>query len=125
MKTKVAMMFGGKSVEHEVSVISGIQAIMNMDTDKYEVIPVYLTKNNDMYVGEKIGDIESYKDIDALLKKCGLPVSDPAPMDELFTLSLRDKKHLSDGMNIVICPDIGESKVVKMSVDEYRDFLRS
>ena len=34
MKTRVAMLFGGKSVEHEVSVISGIQAVMNMDTDK-------------------------------------------------------------------------------------------
>ena len=42
MKTRVAMLFGGKSVEHEVSVISGIQAVMNMDTDKYEVIPVYM-----------------------------------------------------------------------------------
>ena len=31
MKTRVAMLFGGKSVEHEVSVISGIQAVMNMD----------------------------------------------------------------------------------------------
>ena len=40
MKTKVAMMFGGKTVEHEVSVISGIQAIKSMDTDKYEVVPV-------------------------------------------------------------------------------------
>ena len=36
MKTRVAMIFGGKSVEHEVSVISGIQAILSMDTDKYE-----------------------------------------------------------------------------------------
>lgn len=69
MKTKVAVMFGGKSVEHEVSVISGIQAIMNMDTDKYEVIPVYLTKRNEMFVGEDIGKIESYKDIDGLLKR--------------------------------------------------------
>ncbi len=54
-------MFGGKSVEHEVSVISGIQAIMSMDTDKYEVIPVYINKNNEMYIGDKIGDIEAYK----------------------------------------------------------------
>lgn len=69
MKTKVAMLFGGKSVEHEVSVISGIQAILNMDTDKYEVIPVYMTKKNEMYIGEEIGKIESYKDIDALLAK--------------------------------------------------------
>ena len=51
MKTRVAVMFGGKSVEHEVSVISGIQAIMSMDQEKYEVIPVYLTKKNEMYVG--------------------------------------------------------------------------
>lgn len=69
MKIRVAVLFGGKSVEHEVSVISGIQAIMNMDAEKYEVIPVYMTKNNEMYVGEQIGDIEQYKDIGALLKK--------------------------------------------------------
>ncbi len=69
MKTRVAMLFGGKSVEHEVSVITGIQAIMNMDTDKYEVIPVYMTKENEMYVGDAVGDIEQYKNIDELLKK--------------------------------------------------------
>lgn len=69
MKTRVAMMFGGKSVEHEVSVISGIQAILSMDLEKYEVIPVYLTKNNEMYVGDEIGKIEAYKDIAALLEK--------------------------------------------------------
>lgn len=69
MKTKVAMLFGGKSVEHEVSVISGIQALLSMDTEKYDVIPVYLTKNNEMYIGDEIGVIESYKDIPGLLKK--------------------------------------------------------
>ena len=69
MKTRVAMMFGGKTVEHEVSVITGIQAIMSMNTDKYDVIPVYMTKKNEMYVGEDIGKIESYRDIDGLLKR--------------------------------------------------------
>lgn len=69
MKLKVAMLFGGKSVEHEVSVISGIQALMNMDTDKYEVLPVYMTKKNEMYIGSEVGKIESYKDIDGLIKK--------------------------------------------------------
>lgn len=69
MKTRVAMMFGGKSVEHEVSVITGIQALMNMNTDKYDVIPVYMTKKNEMYIGDEIGNIDSYKDIDLLLKK--------------------------------------------------------
>ena len=63
------MMFGGKTVEHEVSVISGIQACMAMDTDKYEIIPVYMTKENEMYIGEGVGDIRSYRNIPELLKK--------------------------------------------------------
>ena len=69
MKTRVAMLFGGKTVEHEVSVISGIQALLAMDTDKYDVTPVYMTKDNDMYIGEDIGKIEAYRDIPGLLKK--------------------------------------------------------
>lgn len=69
MKLRIAMMFGGKSVEHEVSIISGIQAIMSMDTEKYDVVPVYITKKNEMYVGDDIGKIDSYKDIDGLLAK--------------------------------------------------------
>lgn len=69
MKTKVVLIFGGKSVEHEVSVISGIQAFMNMDTEKYDVIPLYMTKDNEMYIGDGVGVIESYRDIPALLSK--------------------------------------------------------
>lgn len=69
MKTRVAVMYGGKSVEHEVSVISGIQALMNIDTDKYETIPVYITKQNEFYVGDDIGKIEAYKDIDGLIAR--------------------------------------------------------
>ena len=69
MRSTVAMLFGGKSVEHEVSVITGIQALLSMDTDKYDVIPVYMTKKNEMYIGDSIGDIEAYKDIPALLNK--------------------------------------------------------
>ncbi|MBO4908396.1 MAG: D-alanine--D-alanine ligase [Lachnospiraceae bacterium] len=69
MKTRIALMFGGRSVEHEVSVISGIQAYMAIDKEKYEITPVYLTKNNEMYVGEDVGKIESYRDIPALLNR--------------------------------------------------------
>lgn len=69
MKIKVGVFFGGKSVEHEVSVISGIQALMAFDKDKYEAIPIYITKENEMYTGEAIGDIKNYKNIPELLKK--------------------------------------------------------
>ena len=69
MKLKVAVLFGGKSTEHEISIISAIQAIGYINTDKYEVIPVYITKNNDFYVGEFVGNIEEYTHIPELLKK--------------------------------------------------------
>ena len=69
MKTRIALLFGGRSVEHEVSVISGIQAYMSIDRDRYDVTPVYMTKESDFYVGEDIGDIKSYRDIPVLLKK--------------------------------------------------------
>ena len=52
MKTKLAVLFGGKSVEHEISVISALQAIENLNRDKYDIIPVYISKCGDMYTGE-------------------------------------------------------------------------
>lgn len=69
MKTRVAVLFGGNSVEHEVSVISAIQAIMSMDTDKYEITPVYIAKNGEMYIGDNVGNIDAYKNIDKLIKE--------------------------------------------------------
>lgn len=69
MKIKIAVLFGGKSTEHEISIISAIQAIGNINRDKYEVIPIYITKNNEFYVGENIGKISSYTDIPKLLRE--------------------------------------------------------
>lgn len=70
MKTKVALFFGGKSVEHEISVISAIQAMAALSPEKYEVIPVYITKNQMMYTGERLKKIDAFEDIDGLLQSC-------------------------------------------------------
>jgi len=69
MKIKLAVLFGGKSVEHEISIISAIQAIRSLNKEKYDVVPVYITKNNEMYTGECIDKIEEYSNLKALLKK--------------------------------------------------------
>ena len=68
MKIKIGVFFGGKSVEHEVSIITAIQAIENMDKNKYDIIPIYISKENKMYCGEYIGDITRYINIDDLIK---------------------------------------------------------
>ena len=42
MKIKLGVFFGGRSVEHEVSIITAIQAINKIDEVKYEVVPIYI-----------------------------------------------------------------------------------
>lgn len=69
MKIRVGVFFGGKSVEHEVSVISGLQAYNSFDKEKYEPIAIYITKDNELYTGEAVADISNYKNIPELLKK--------------------------------------------------------
>lgn len=69
MKIKIGVFFGGQSVEHEVSIISALQAVNNFDRSKYDIIPIYITKRNEFYVGNEIGGIEAYQNIPALLKK--------------------------------------------------------
>lgn len=69
MKIKVALLFGGKSTEHDISVISALQAKNSIDRDKYEVYAVYMTRENEMYYGESTGDIKAYRNIDKLLSE--------------------------------------------------------
>lgn len=69
MKTNIAVFFGCRSVEHEVSIISAVQAMRSINRDKYDVTPVYVTKDGKMYTGEKMFEIESFRNIDALLKE--------------------------------------------------------
>lgn len=70
MKIKVGVFFGGKSVEHEISVITMNQAINSLNPDKYEIVPIYIAKNGVMYTGDDLLDLYSFKDMDVLLKRC-------------------------------------------------------
>lgn len=70
MKINLAVLFGGRSVEHEVSVISAVQAMASINKEKYNIIPVYMTKKSEFYTGEGLMDINNFKDIPALLKEC-------------------------------------------------------
>ena len=72
MKLNVAVIFGGKSTEHEVSIISALQAIENIDKDKYNVLPVYMDKKGDFYYSSEnlLTDSNNFRDINSLLRKC-------------------------------------------------------
>ncbi|MEA4892813.1 MAG: D-alanine--D-alanine ligase family protein [Peptococcaceae bacterium] len=70
MKINLGLFFGGKSVEHEVAVISASQTLAALDPEKYEVIPIYITKDNELYTGQALKDIANFKDIKNLLSQC-------------------------------------------------------
>ena len=57
MKTNVAFFYGCRSVEHEVSIISAVQAMNAVNKEKYDITPVYVTKNGEMYSGSALFNI--------------------------------------------------------------------
>lgn len=62
MKIKVGVFFGGRSVEHEISVISAMQTMLALDEAGYEVLPIYISKTGAFYTGDGLREVENYKD---------------------------------------------------------------
>ncbi len=63
---KVGVIFCWKSVEHEVSIVTAIQSIENLDTNKYQIIPIYISKQGIWYTGELLKNIDNYKQLDQI-----------------------------------------------------------
>lgn len=79
---KLAVIFGGVSTEHDVSVISGTSVISKLDKEKYDILPIYIDKNGVWYkytkdineieiaeMGEKLQNLEKIDNIIETLKK--------------------------------------------------------
>lgn len=68
-KKKVAVIFGGRSPEHDVSVVSGLQVLGAVDSDEYEAFPVYISPDGKWYVGDILRDRDNYLIEGAKLKQ--------------------------------------------------------
>lgn len=66
MKIKVGVIFGGETVEHEVSIITAVQAMEHINRDKYEVVPIYISKDRIWYTSPMLLDIDVYRDFNEL-----------------------------------------------------------
>ena len=66
MKIKVGVIFGGPTVEHEVSIISAVQAMEHLNKEKYDIYPIYISKERTWYTGKMLADIDIYRDFDTL-----------------------------------------------------------
>lgn len=68
MRLKVGVIIGGRSVEHDISILSGLQVYHALDSKKYQKTLIYLTKENEMLIGSKLTKIETYQKND--FKNC-------------------------------------------------------
>ncbi len=78
MKTRIGVFFGGRSTEHEISVISASQAMHAINRDKYDVTPIYISKQGRFYTGDALFDVANYRDIPSLLAKCTQVYMEPS-----------------------------------------------
>ncbi len=68
MKTTIGVFFGGRSTEHEISVLSACQAMAAINKEQYDIVPVYISKQGHWYTGPEFTVTENYRNIDKLLE---------------------------------------------------------
>lgn len=102
MKTVIGVFFGGRSTEHEISVISANQAMAAIDGNRFDVVPVYVTKDGRWFTGDALRDVANFRDINALLQKCTQVYMRPSYGD----YNLYRSKHKMFGSDVVVTFDV-------------------
>ena len=67
-KTQLGVIFGSRTCEHEVSIISAVQLMRNVNREKYDVIPVYISQKGEWFTGDPLLDIKTYTPFDPYKK---------------------------------------------------------
>ena len=99
MKIKVGVLFGGVSVEHEISIISAVQAMNHIDTEKYDIVPIYISKDRTFYTGKMLMEIDVYKDFEDL-KRYAKKVTIVKKDDKFYLQSMGLFKRIVDEIDI-------------------------
>ena len=73
-RLNVGIALGGVAPEHEVSIISALQAAAALDRDRFRPVPLYIAKDGRWYTGESLLDVERYQELEALLEEA-MPVA--------------------------------------------------
>jgi len=72
-KIQLGVIFGSRTCEHEVAIISAVQLMRNVNREKYDVIPVYISQRGEWFTGQPLLDIHTYTPFDPF-KKGIIPV---------------------------------------------------
>ena len=105
-KLNLAILFGGRACEHDVSIVSALQAIAAADKNAYNVIPVFIHGNGDWYVGDALKDITFFSKLDLEKLTRVLPVGEN---EKLLLLKYPEEKRKILGTGKIV---LGEADVV-------------
>lgn len=62
-KQTIAVLFGGRSVEHEISILTGLQVLHALDKERFNIVPVYICENGKWWTGKQLWNKDFYKNI--------------------------------------------------------------
>lgn len=92
----VGLVYGGNSVEHEISIITAMQIYEELK-NSYDLINIYVAKDNVFYIGSALNDIDNYKDLEDIKSKCTRVVFEKEGSDVyLVEKKMFGKKHKID-----------------------------
>ena len=121
MKLRLGVIFGGVSVEHEVSIISAVQAMKHLNREKYEIIPIYIGKDKEWYTGNALKEIDIYSDID-LVKRYSKNVVLTTKKDKYVLLKKNGIKRIVDYVDIIL-PIVHGTNVEDGTLQGYLDLI--
>lgn len=121
MKLRLGVIFGGESVEHEVSIISAVQAMKHLDAEKYEIIPIYIGKDREWYTGKLLKDIDVFSDLD-LLKRYSTNVILSNKGDKFVLIKKKGIRRIIDYIDIVL-PIVHGTNVEDGTLQGYLELL--
>lgn len=87
----IGVVLGGVAPEHEVSIISALQAAAALDRDRYRPIPLYIAKDGTWYTGDDLLDVSLYRDLEALREQAVPVAVQPTPHGRLDLVEVRDR----------------------------------
>ena len=61
MKQNIALIFGGESTEHDISILTGIQVANGLNKQKYNLIPIYIHSSGEWFSGQELLNVEFFK----------------------------------------------------------------
>ncbi len=103
-KLNLAVLFGSRTAEHDVSIVSALQLLENVDRLKYNAFPVYISRTGEWFIGDDLKDIKFYRNFNPNAKSLTRVYLPPIPgCGGLYALSQRGPFQKSGKVQAIDC----------------------